>query len=271
MASSTVAQTPAGHSRSRLVAGSKSNSPPSSINPGEPTQFVIGSPLRGTTNPTSMEKLVSDLMTKNSELMKQLDTAKQTILEMGMKGAGLEKELEMRKQIEEMMIMHAVETAKLEWERLAALTKTTEASQPQTKPPPAPGFEVTEATPASGTAGQQNIAAKADSLPDSWADAAAALGLAKASTAYSSLPPAASSAEGRGGNEDLGEPLRNPHPKEFDKPKQYNGNSEGWISWSDSFKEHLFFQEPRWAQLLTAVEELKSDPVTEKHENVWEK
>ena len=155
--------------------------------------------MRGTTNPTSMEKLVSDLM-------KQLDTAKQTILEMGMKGAGLEKELEMRKQIEEMMIMHAVETAKLEWERLAALAKTTEASQPQTKPPPAPGFEVTEATPASG-------AAKTDSLPDSWADAAAALGLAKAGTAYSSLPPAASSAEGRGGNEDLGEPLRNPHPK----------------------------------------------------------
>ena len=70
--------------------------------------------MRGTTNPTSMEKLVSDLMTKNSELMKQLDTAKQTILEMGMKGAGLEKELEMRKQIEDMKIMHAVETAKLD-------------------------------------------------------------------------------------------------------------------------------------------------------------
>ena len=69
----------------------------------------------------------------------------------------------------------------------------------------------------------------------------------------------------------LGEPLRNPHPKVFDRPKQYNGSADNWLSWSDSFKDHLYMQDPRWTQLLAGVEGLRGDPVTEKHEKDWDR
>ena len=63
--------------------------------------------------------------------------------------------------------------------------------------------------------------------------------------------------------------LRNPHSKEFDRPKQYNGSADNWLSWSDSFKDHLYIMDPRWTQLLAAVASLRGAPVTEKHEKDW--
>ena len=115
MASSTVAQSPTGMAFSRLVAAS--NSPPSPTVPGrdpdgaeaaslqgapeEPAQFNIGSPLRSGPAASKLENIISDLM-------RQLEKANNTILEMGMKGAALEKELQMRKLFEEMNIKNAV-------------------------------------------------------------------------------------------------------------------------------------------------------------------
>ena len=95
-----------------------SNSPPSPTIPGrdadgadaaslqgapeEPAQFNSGSPLRSGPAASKLENIISDLM-------RQLEKANNTILEMGMKGAALEKELQMRKLFEEMNIKNAVE------------------------------------------------------------------------------------------------------------------------------------------------------------------
>ena len=98
MASSAAAQSPTGMAFSRLVAAASSPPSPLIPEPGadssdaasqqgapeEPAQFTIGSPLRSGPTAPKLESIISDLMT-------QLENANHTILEMGMKGAALEK------------------------------------------------------------------------------------------------------------------------------------------------------------------------------------
>ena len=214
MASSAAAQSPTGMAFSRLVPAT--NSPPSPLipepgaassgaagqqgAPEEPAQYTIGSPLRSGPTAPKLESIISDLM-------RQLENANHTILEMGMKGAALEKELQMRKLLEEMNIKNAVEQEKVYWEKLAAQAGRAAPTPFAPTPFPAPGIEVPKAT-----------TAKEDPLPDSWAGAAAAMGLAKSGATTASLPttsvavplPTQSAAVE---SEDLGEPLRDPHPK----------------------------------------------------------
>ena len=59
-----------------------------------PVEPNPSTPPRSGSTATAIESLVSDLL-------KQLETANKTILELGMKGAALQKELDMRKQFED--------------------------------------------------------------------------------------------------------------------------------------------------------------------------
>lgn len=231
-----------------------------------------------------------------------------------MKGAALQKELDMRKQFEETNVKHSVELAKVEWEYLAGVAGRAEALQPEAKPLPAPGFEAPRSTPEPSAgaraipepsaAGQQPTAqgikfhplrAAVETKPNTAESSEPTEGVPQAvaakldpwavalTTPKAGVPLAAPQIGVRGDmvlhTEELmpgetlvlGEPLRNPHPKEFDKPKQYNGSSDGWTSWSESFKDHLFFQDARWVQFLTAVEGFKTDPLIEKHEKDWDR
>ena len=68
--------------------------------------------------------------------MKQLETANKTFLDLAMKGAALQKELDMHKEFEKLNVNHAVALAKADWERqrhqleeLAALAERVEAPQ----------------------------------------------------------------------------------------------------------------------------------------------
>ena len=189
-----------------------------------------------------------------------------------MKGAALEKELQMRKLFEEMNIKNAVEQEKMYWEKLAA-----QAGRAAHAPFPAPGFEIPKET-----------MAKEDPLPDSWADAATAMGLAKtgattagqpiaampserappAAAVPAAIPPAIQFAAER---EDLGEPLRDPHPKEFAPPKDYSGGADTWMSWSESFKDYMTLKDSRWSKLLSLVEGMRRVPVTDEQEKKWDR
>ena len=93
-------------------------------------------------------------------MMKQLETANKTILELGMKGAALQKELDMHKEFEKLNVNHAVALAKADWEHqthqleeLAALAGRVEAPPPEAKPPPAPGFEAAQLGPKAAAQG----------------------------------------------------------------------------------------------------------------------
>ena len=82
------------------------------MKPTEPNPETL---LRGTeqrdedSTATALQSLVQDLM-------KQLETANKTILELGMKGAALQKELDMHKEFEKLNVNHAVALAKADWE-----------------------------------------------------------------------------------------------------------------------------------------------------------
>ena len=88
-----------------------------------------------------------------------------------------------------------------------------------------------------------------DPLPDSWAGAAAAMELAKAGGRSASAGVSLLATSMAGKIEDLGEPLKDLHPKEFVPPKEYSGGADTWMSWSDSFKDHLNIKDPRWKNL----------------------
>ena len=102
---------------------------------------IPSTPLRdaeqrdGGSTAAALQSLVQDLM-------KQLETANKTILDLGMKSAALQKELDMHKEFEKLNVNHAVTLAKMDWEHqwrqleeLAALAGRAEAPQPEAKPP----------------------------------------------------------------------------------------------------------------------------------------
>ena len=96
-------------------------------------------------------------------------------------------------------------------------------------------------------------AAAEDLLPDPWEPAAA-------------KPPGFAEQ-----HKEEGQPLRDPHPKDFDKLSQYNGSVETWSSWAKGFKQYLGLRDKRWPQLLAAVESLKGCPVASQDEERWHK
>ena len=69
--------------------------------------------------------------------------------------------------------------------------------------------------------------------------------------------------------EEVGLPLRAPHPKEVEKPKLYDGNAAAWRLWTVSFKRMLRRNDLRWERLLEAVEQPKGRPVEEADEAQW--
>ena len=77
-----------------------------------------------------------------------------------MKGAALQRELDMHKEFEKLNVNHAVALAKADWEHqthqleeLAALAGRVEAPPPEAKPPPAPGFEAPQPGPQAAAQG----------------------------------------------------------------------------------------------------------------------
>ena len=92
---------------------------PSPMAPLEPPNFEIGSPPRGGPMASAegqFAEAVKLLENANQDLLKRLDIANEKIVELAMKNSALQTELNMRKQIEEMMVELAVENAKKEWE-----------------------------------------------------------------------------------------------------------------------------------------------------------
>ena len=150
--------------RRRLMAAPSGTSPPSPLIPTAPTQYGIstpvgpadsnpGTPLR---DPDQREdgSAASTLPGLVRDLMKQLETANKTILDLGMKCAALQKELGMHKEFGKLTVDHAVALAKVDWDRQwqqleehAALAGRSAAPQPEAKPPPAPGFEASQPRP----------------------------------------------------------------------------------------------------------------------------
>ena len=210
---------------------------PSPMAPLEPPNFEIGSPPRG--GPMASAEAAKPL--ENEDLLKRLDIANEKIVELAMKNSALQTELNLRKQIEEMRVELAVEKAKKEWEAEWEQDESSgttvqpvipfplhRAPQPEARPPPAPGF----ATARWGweSSRLQFEASEPDPLPDSWAGAAAAMELAKdgGRPASAGVPFLATSTAET--TEDLGEPLRDPHPKEFAPPKEYSGGADTWMS-----------------------------------------
>ena len=196
------------------------------------------------------------------DLVEQLATANAKVLDLGTKCAALQKELEMHKEYQYQVVEHAVEKAKRDWDRhwqqleeIEEQARRSVASQPEAKPSPAPGFEAQQRGPepaapdfeapqpgppptaqgiifhppkAAVEAEPQETKAPEPAgiqeafvvKPDPWAVALATpkVGVCGGIDLHTD--------ELAGETPVFGEPLRNPHPKEFDRPKQYSGSAD---------------------------------------------
>ena len=56
----------------------------------------------------------------------------------------------------------------------------------------------------------------------------------------------------------------------MERPERYDGSSEGWTEWSRAFRRFLRLREPRWEQLLDAIEDLRGKPITDDVEKGWD-
>ena len=102
---------------------------PSPMAPLEPPNFEIGSPPRGGPMASAegqFAKAVKLLENANQDLLKRLDIANEKIVELAMKNSALQTELNMRKQIEEMMVELAVERKKRNGMRSGSKTSRVE-------------------------------------------------------------------------------------------------------------------------------------------------
>ena len=212
-------------------------------------EFIIATPTAET------ETIVSLMRS----LTTQLATAHSRIQELQGQLSGALKELEMNEQMLDIKIQHAVMMVQIVWNDQWQQPEAQASSHAAASQPAPP-----EDAPATSRFPELRFAeVKEDPLPDPWRPAAA-------SPPGDPWRPAAASPPGIADQAvDGGEPLRPPHPKDFDRPTQYAGGVESWAGWSKHFKQYMGLREPRWPKLLEAAENFQGRSVTSPDEAQW--